>query len=101
MDTAKPGPTFCARFARVAELADAVDSKSTDESLVGSTPTPGTTFIGEGILGDGWGTEQTRSPTSGFRVFHDVPFDDFNIDHVLVGPTGVYAGSKRSHRENA
>jgi hypothetical protein len=28
--------------ARVAELADAVDSKSTDESLVGSTPTPGT-----------------------------------------------------------
>jgi hypothetical protein len=29
--------------ARVAELADAVDSKSTDESLVGSTPTPGTT----------------------------------------------------------
>ena len=29
-------------FARMAELADAVDSKSTDESLVGSTPTPGT-----------------------------------------------------------
>src|SRR5688572_22811369 len=31
--------------ARVAELADAVDSKSTDESLVGSTPTPGTTLF--------------------------------------------------------
>lgn len=31
-------------IARVAELADAVDSKSTDESLVGSTPTPGTNF---------------------------------------------------------
>ena len=31
--------------ARVAELADAVDSKSTDESLVGSTPTPGTTSL--------------------------------------------------------
>ncbi len=30
------------RPARVAELADAVDSKSTDASLVGSTPTPGT-----------------------------------------------------------
>ena len=30
--------------ARVAESADAVDSKSTDESLVGSTPTPGTNF---------------------------------------------------------
>jgi hypothetical protein len=28
----------------MAELADAVDSKSTDESLVGSTPTLGTSF---------------------------------------------------------
>jgi hypothetical protein len=35
---------FDACRARVAELADAVDSKSTDESLVGSTPTPGTSF---------------------------------------------------------
>ena len=41
------GPTYvCALIsARVAELADAVDSKSTDESLVGSTPTPGTLFL--------------------------------------------------------
>lgn len=36
--------------ARVAELADAVDSKSTDESLVGSTPTPGTS--GFWLMGD-------------------------------------------------
>ncbi len=44
MDTDAVEPTFCALFvARVAELADAVDSKSTDASLVGSTPTPGTT----------------------------------------------------------
>jgi hypothetical protein len=32
----------------------------------------------------------------GFRVFHDLPFEDangkaFNIDHVVVGPTGVFA----------
>jgi hypothetical protein len=26
----------------------------------------------------------------GFRVFHDVPFDGYNMDHVLVGPTGVF-----------
>jgi len=26
----------------------------------------------------------------GFRVFHDVPFDGFNIDHILVGPTRVF-----------
>ena len=45
MDTDVAQPTFRELVvARVAELADAVDSKSTDESLVGSTPTPGTTF---------------------------------------------------------
>lgn len=27
----------------------------------------------------------------GFRVFHDLPANNFNIDHVVVGPTGVYA----------
>jgi len=27
---------------------------------------------------------------SGYRVFHDVPGDGFNVDHVLIGPTGVY-----------
>lgn len=31
----------------MAELADAVDSKSTDASLVGSTPTPGTKILSE------------------------------------------------------
>src|SRR3954468_20784780 len=42
------GPTYGSRTndsARVAELADAVDSKSTDESLAGSTPAPGTSFF--------------------------------------------------------
>ena len=27
----------------------------------------------------------------GFRVFHDIPAGKFNIDHVVVGPTGVFA----------
>jgi hypothetical protein len=27
----------------------------------------------------------------GYGVFHDVPGDSFNVDHVIVGPTGVYA----------
>ena len=26
----------------------------------------------------------------GYRVFHDLQFDGFNIDHVLVGPGGVF-----------
>ena len=32
--------------------------------------------------------EQLRG--SGYSVFHDIPADGFNIDHVLVGPSGVY-----------
>lgn len=28
---------------------------------------------------------------SGYRVFHDIVEDDFNIDHALIGPTGVFA----------
>lgn len=27
----------------------------------------------------------------GFKVFHDVPANRFNVDHVVVGPTGVFA----------
>ena len=27
----------------------------------------------------------------GYRVFHDLEGDGFNVDHVLVGPTGVFA----------
>lgn len=27
----------------------------------------------------------------GFRVFHDIPADKFNIDHVVIGPPGVFA----------
>jgi len=28
---------------------------------------------------------------SGYRVYHDLVEDGFNVDHVVVGPTGVYA----------
>jgi hypothetical protein len=27
----------------------------------------------------------------GFRVFHDIPANGFNVDHVIVGPQGVFA----------
>jgi len=38
----------------------------------------------------------------GYRVFHDLPGDGFNIDHVIVGPAGVFTietktRSKPSH----
>jgi hypothetical protein len=32
--------------------------------------------------------ETTRA--KGYRVFHDLPGDGYNIDHVLVGPAGVF-----------
>ena len=29
--------------------------------------------------------------SSGYRAFHDLPGDGYNIDHVVVGPAGVFA----------
>ena len=34
----------------------------------------------------------------GYDVFHDVPFTKFNIDHVLVGPMGIYAVETKTRR---
>lgn len=28
---------------------------------------------------------------NGFRVFHDIPAENFNIDHIVIGPPGVFA----------
>jgi len=33
--------------------------------------------------------EQLRA--EGYQVFHDIPGDGYNVDHVLVGPGGVFA----------
>jgi hypothetical protein len=37
------------------------------------------------------GQELNQLMTKGFRVYHDFPADGFNIDHVVIGPTGVFA----------
>ena len=37
------------------------------------------------------GQELNSLQAHGFRVFHDFPADKFNIDHVIAGPTGVFA----------
>ncbi len=37
------------------------------------------------------GEELAQLSGQGFRVFHDVPDEGFNIDHVVVGPSGIYA----------
>jgi hypothetical protein len=37
----------------------------------------------------------------GYEVFHDVLFDGFNIDHVLVGPAGIFAVETKNTRTKA
>ena len=37
------------------------------------------------------GQELNQLVANGCRVFHDFPAENFNIDHVVVGPGGVYA----------
>ena len=44
-------------------------------------------FHGERITGD----QLNILMLEGYRIFHDLQFDGFNIDHVLVGPGGVYS----------
>lgn len=43
-------------------------------------------FHGERITGD----QLSILMLEGYRVFHDLQFDGFNIDHALVGPGGVF-----------
>ena len=37
------------------------------------------------------GQELNNRMKDGFQVFHDFPAEGFNIDHILVGATGVFA----------
>ncbi|MCB0257352.1 MAG: NERD domain-containing protein [Anaerolineae bacterium] len=39
----------------------------------------------------GVGQELNLLMLSGYRVYHDFPAQQFNIDHVVIGPTGVFA----------
>ncbi len=37
------------------------------------------------------GQDLTQLISKGFKIFHDFPADGFNIDHIAIGPTGVFA----------
>ncbi|MET0261427.1 MAG: nuclease-related domain-containing protein [Rariglobus sp.] len=56
-------------------------------------------FFGERMVGEA--LEPLK--TAGFRIFHDVPAGDakspFNIDHVIVGPSGVFAVETKTRRK--
>jgi hypothetical protein len=45
------------------------------------------------------GRELDRLIGQGYRVFHDMPFLDWNIDHVVVGPRGVFAVETKAWRK--
>ena len=48
-------------------------------------------FHGERFVAE----ELNQLMSDGFRVFHDVPFGKYNIDHVLVGSTGAFVRRRR------
>lgn len=54
-------------------------------------------FAGERVVGEALNQLMAR----GYRVFHDLPFDGFNLDHVLVGPDGVWCVETKTRRKPA
>jgi hypothetical protein len=36
----------------------------------------------------------------GYHVFHDIAFDGFNVDHIIVGPGGIFLVETKSHSGN-
>jgi hypothetical protein len=54
---------------------------------------------------DGWtaehvtGLQLNRLVTQGCVVLHDLPADNFNIDHVVIAPRGVFAVETKSFRK--
>jgi hypothetical protein len=52
-------------------------------------------YEGERFVGE----ELSRLVALGFEIYHDVPFDGFNIDHVLVGSRGVLIVETKTRRK--
>ena len=52
-------------------------------------------FAGERAVGE----EINQLMADGYRVFHDVPMVGYNIDHVVVGPAGVFAVETKARRK--
>jgi hypothetical protein len=46
------------------------------------------------------GQELNQALSVGCRVYHDVLFDGYNIDHVIVAPSGVYAVETKTRRKS-
>ena len=56
--------------------------------------------LGLGYTGERVVAEHLNSLlATGYLVFHDVPFENFNIDHVIVGPSGVFSVETKTRRK--
>ena len=45
------------------------------------------------------GQELNELLRDGYHVYHDFPANKFNIDHIIVGPSGVYAVETKARRK--
>ena len=45
------------------------------------------------------GQELNQLMSVGYRVYHDFPAEGFNVDHVVIGPTGVFAVETKARRK--
>jgi hypothetical protein len=52
-------------------------------------------FKGERLVGQ----ELNQLLSKGYQVFHDVPFDGFNMDHVAVSSAGVFVVETKARRK--
>lgn len=52
-------------------------------------------FAGERAVGE----EINQLMADGYRIFHDVPMAGYNVDHVIVGPAGVFAVETKARRK--
>jgi hypothetical protein len=52
-------------------------------------------FDGERFVGE----ELSQLIALQYQVYHDLPFEGFNIDHVLVGPGGVFVVETKARRK--
>jgi hypothetical protein len=42
--------------------------------------------------------EGLKNLPEGYQVFHDIAFTGFNIDHVVIGPGGIFLVETKSHK---
>lgn len=45
------------------------------------------------------GQELNQLLREGYEVYHDFPADKFNIDHIIIGPAGVYAVETKTRQK--